>query len=109
MQLIKQLCLILVATCLAISPLQAAEEQHDESQAEARGPNGGILLQQNDATVELQIFEQGVPPEYRAWVTRDGRAVTDDIDLNVQLTRLGGQVDTFDFAYQGTTGWGMVW
>ena len=101
MQLIKQLCLILVATCLAISPLQAAEEQHDESQAEARGPHGGILLQQNDATVELQIFEQGVPPEYRAWVTRDGRAVTDDIDLNVQLTRLGGQVDTFDFAYQG--------
>ena len=44
MQLIKQLCLILVATCLAISPLQAAEEQHDESQAEARGPHGGILL-----------------------------------------------------------------
>ena len=66
MQLIKQLCLILVATCLAINPLQAAEEQHDESPAEARGPHGGILLQQNNATVELQIFEQGVPPEYRA-------------------------------------------
>ena len=64
MQLMKQLCLILVATCLAINPLQAAEKQQDESQAEARGPHGGILLQQNDATVELQIFEQGVPPEY---------------------------------------------
>ena len=36
MQLMKQLCLILVASCLAISPLQAAEEQHDESQAEAK-------------------------------------------------------------------------
>ena len=44
MHLIEQLCLILVASCRAISPLQAAEEQHDESQAEARGPHGGILL-----------------------------------------------------------------
>lgn len=100
MQLIQQLCLILVATYLASSPLQAVEDQPDASQAQAKGPHGGILLQQNDATVELQIYEQGVPPEYRAWVTKDGRAVTDDIDLNVQLTRLGGQVDTFDFAYQ---------
>ncbi|MEQ8953339.1 MAG: efflux RND transporter periplasmic adaptor subunit [Porticoccaceae bacterium] len=98
MQLIKQLCLILMASCLAISPLQA---QPDEPQIEARGPHGGILLQKDDITVELQIFEQGVPPEYRAWITRNDRAVTEEIDLNVQLTRLGGQVDRFDFAYQG--------
>ena len=100
MQLMKQLCLILVTSCLASSPLQAAEDQQVESQAEAKGPHGGILLQQNDATVELQIFEQGVPPEYRAWVAKDSRAVTDGVDLDVSLTRLGGQVDTFDFAYQ---------
>ena len=48
-----------------------------------------------------QIFEQGVPPEYRAWVTKGGKPITDDVDLNVQLTRLGGQVDIFDFAFQG--------
>jgi cobalt-zinc-cadmium efflux system membrane fusion protein len=101
MQRIKHFSLILVATCLAIGPLQAAEEKHDDSQANARGPNGGLLLQQGDATVELLIFEKGVPPQYRAWVTKDGRVVTDDIDLDVKLTRLGGQVDTFDFAYQG--------
>ncbi|HDZ55308.1 hypothetical protein LCGC14_0393550 [marine sediment metagenome] len=110
MQLIKPLYWILVATCLAISPLHAAEDQHDdqddhkEAQHEApetKGPHGGLLLQQDGATVELQIFEQGVPPEYRAWVTKDGTPVTDDVDLNVQLTRLGGQEDAFDFAFQG--------
>ena len=110
MQLKKPLYWILVATCLAISPLHAAEDQHDdhedhqeaEQQApETKGPHGGVLLKQDDATVELQIFEQGVPPEYRAWVTKDGTPITEDVDLNVQLTRLGGQEDTFDFAFQG--------
>jgi len=110
MQLRKPLYWILVATCLAISPLHAAEDQHDDHDdhqeaeheaPETKGPHGGVLLQQDGATVELQIFEEGVPPEYRAWVATDGTPVTDDAELNVQLTRLGGQVDTFDFAFQG--------
>ncbi|MEH6387135.1 MAG: efflux RND transporter periplasmic adaptor subunit [Pseudomonas profundi] len=107
MQLIKPLYWVLVATCLAINPLHAAEDQQDDRKEaqqdapETEGPHGGLLLQQEDATVELQIFEQDVPPEYRAWVTKDGTPVTEDVDLNVQLTRLGGQEDTFDFAFQG--------
>lgn len=107
MQLIKPLYWILVAICLAVSPLLAAQDPHADHNGEhneapeTKGPHGGLLLQQDDATVELQIFEQGMPPEYRAWVTKDGKPVTDGVDLNVQLTRLGGQVDTFDFAFQG--------
>lgn len=107
MQLIKPLYWILVATCLAVTPLHAAEDTRDDDTdtqydaPETKGPHGGLLLQQNDATVELQIFEQGVPPEYRAWVTQNGKSLTDGVDLNVQLTRLGGQVDSFDFAFQG--------
>lgn len=99
MQLMKQLSLMMMASCLAISALPAAEEQHDEAQV--RGPHDGILLQRNDIAVELKIFEQGVPPEYRAWVTRNSRPVTAGIDLEVNLTRLGGRVDRFDFSYQG--------
>lgn len=107
MQLIKSLYWVLVATCLAISPLNAAEDQHDDHKEaeyevpETKGPHGGLLLKQDGATVELQIFEQGVSPVYRAWVTIDETPVTDDIDLNVKITRLGGQVDNFDFDFQG--------
>ena len=110
MRFIKLFYCMLLATCLAASPLNAAEDAHDDhddykeaqhEEAESKGPHGGLLLNQDDVTVELQIFEQGVPPEYRAWVTKDGKPVTEGIDLNVQLTRLGGQVDTFDFVYQG--------
>jgi cobalt-zinc-cadmium efflux system membrane fusion protein len=92
---------LLAATWLAMSTLQAAGQPLDEAQPPTRGPHGGVLLERDDLAVELQIFEQGIPPEYRAWVTRDGRPVTDGIDLGVTLTRLGGQVDSFEFAYQG--------
>lgn len=107
MHLIKPLYWMLITTSLAVSPLQAAEDPRDDDTdaqydaPETKGPHGGLLLQQDGATVELQIFEQGVPPEYRAWVTKDGKPVTEGVDLNVQLTRLGGQVDNFDFGYQG--------
>jgi cobalt-zinc-cadmium efflux system membrane fusion protein len=107
MQLIKPLYWILVATCLAITPLHAAEDTYNNdkevqsSAPETKGPHGGLLLTQDDTLVELQIFEQGVPPEYRAWVTKGGKPITDGVDLNVQLTRLGGQVEVFGFAFQG--------
>ncbi len=67
-----------------------------------KGPRGGRLLADGPFAVELAIFETGVPPEYRAWPTLDGQPVPlDQVDLTVELGRLGGQVDRFRFAPQG--------
>ena len=67
-----------------------------------RGPNNGILLRDDDFVLELAIFETGVPPEYRAWATANNQPVDpDELDLNVQLTRLGGVVDDIDFVPTG--------
>jgi membrane fusion protein, heavy metal efflux system len=69
--------------------------------AEARGPNNGRLLRDGDFQVELAIFETGVPPEYRAWMTAGDRPVAPDVvDLHVTLTRLG-RVDMIEFRPQG--------
>lgn len=88
--------------CLAWGPVQAAEVAHGAEQAAAEeGPNGGRLLQDGAVTLELAIYEQGVPPEYRAWISRDGEAVTQGAELIVELTRLGGPADRFTFTYQG--------
>jgi membrane fusion protein, heavy metal efflux system len=80
--------------------------EHDEHEAApepAKGPNNGRLLVNGDVTLELAIFEDGVPPEYRAWVTRAGKAVTpSSANLSVQLTRLGNIVDTIPFVVQGS-------
>ncbi len=71
--------------------------EHGEEEPE-KGPNYGRLLNDGDFTLELAIFETGVPPEYRAWATKNGKALNpDEVDLNIKLTRLGGKVDDINF------------
>jgi len=67
-----------------------------------KGPRNGRLLKDGDFILELAIFETGVPPEFRAWATKKGQALSpNDVDLNIKLTRLGGTVDDINFAPQG--------
>ncbi|MBB3061314.1 efflux RND transporter periplasmic adaptor subunit [Microbulbifer rhizosphaerae] len=77
-------------------------DEHDEHK-ETRGPHGGRLLEDGDLKVELLIFERGVPPEFRAWISDGGELLTEagDARLTVELTRLGGDVDRFRFAPAG--------
>ena len=81
------------------------DEQLPTGQAEpiaaepAKGPHGGRLLSEGSFTLELAVFETGVPPEFRAWVTEEGVPVAPgDVDLHVTLTRLGGGRDEIGFA-----------
>jgi cobalt-zinc-cadmium efflux system membrane fusion protein len=91
-------CAGALAACdLAEPTTNAAGEAEFE-----RGPNGGRLLTDGDFALELAIFEAGVPPEFHAWVTSAGGAVAPrDVDLTVELRRLGGEVNRIDFAPQG--------
>lgn len=67
----------------------------------AKGPNNGRLLVDGDFVLELAIFETGVPPEFRVWMTDAGAPVApDDVDLHVTLTRLGNVKDEIGFARQ---------
>jgi len=78
------------------------DSEHGDEHAEIqKGPHNGRLLKDDDFTVELAIFERGVPPEYRVWASHDGKSIAPkDWQLNVELTRLGGRVDKFTFAPQ---------
>lgn len=81
-----------------------SNHSHDET-AEAepeKGPHRGRLLKDGSFTLELAIFETGVPPEFRAWATNNGKTLKpDEVDLNIKLTRLGGKVDDINFKPQG--------
>jgi cobalt-zinc-cadmium efflux system membrane fusion protein len=67
----------------------------------AKGPHGGLLLIDNDFILELAIFETGVPPEFRVWLSMGGEAIRpDDVTLNVTLTRLGNKKDQIGFTVQ---------
>lgn len=75
-------------------------DDHDEETA--KGPHNGRLLTDGDFTLELAIVEQGIPPEFRAWFTQAGHAVTpDNVELTITLTRAGGAIDTHTFYPEG--------
>jgi len=67
----------------------------------AKGPHNGRMLIDGDFALELAIFETGVPPEFRVWVTDVGAVVApNDVELQVTLTRLGNVHNEIDFFQQ---------
>lgn len=79
------------------------ESGHEQAAEQPpKGPNGGRLLTDGPFAIELAIFESGVPPEYHAWPTLDGKPLPlETIDLQVELRRLGNKTNRFSFAPHG--------
>lgn len=78
-----------------------ADHGHDHVE-EPRGPNGGRLLRNDTFSLELAIVEAGIPPEFRVWITDAGRPVaSNEVQVDVTLTRLGGVIERIEFQSQG--------
>jgi cobalt-zinc-cadmium efflux system membrane fusion protein len=91
---------------LALEPsVGAIEEDHGDEhggEAGADGPHGGRLLKKGGFALEVTIYEKGVPPEYRVYAYRNGEPLNPaDVNLSIQLNRLGGEIDTFEFQPRG--------
>lgn len=64
-----------------------------------RGPHRGRMLRDGDFAIEMTIFEDGVEPEFHVYAYRNDKPVDmREIQLNVELSRLGGRVDRFTFS-----------
>ncbi|WP_293364024.1 efflux RND transporter periplasmic adaptor subunit [Phenylobacterium sp.] len=63
-----------------------------------RGPHRGRLLRDGDFALEMTIFEDGVPPEFHVYVYRKDKPLDPrTVQVAVELGRLGGRTDRFDF------------
>lgn len=99
--------ILVVVIVSAIAGCSRTDTAHDDTGAHgeaepAKGPNRGRLLVDGQFAVELAIFETGVPPEFRVWVTNNDAPVSpQDVALEVTLTRLGGVEDRIAFEPQG--------
>lgn len=95
--------LVTFAACGEGGSDHRAEDEHGEGEAAfAKGPNGGRMLEDGDFAIELAIFERGVPPEFRAWATQDGKPLAPgDVQLAVELRRFGNRTDRIGFAAAG--------
>ena len=102
-QLLDIMTALLLAACGPRTPgPSTAEHGEQAAEAPAKGPNSGRMLADGPFAIELAIFETGVPPEYHAWPTVDGKQVPlDAVDLKVELHRLGNKIDRFTFAPNG--------
>lgn len=89
---------------LGVTNISIAESktQNSAEQAEPeKGIHGGRLLQDGDFVVELSIFETGVPPEFRTWITQNGQPIDPkEVSLKIVLSRLGGIEDHINFIPQ---------
>lgn len=67
-----------------------------------KGSHGGRVLAEGDFAVEMTIFERGVPPEFRVFLSVNGKALAPSTArLTVKLYRLGGRTDVINFAPAG--------
>ena len=66
-----------------------------------RGPHRGRMLREGEFALELTIFEDGVDPQFRLFPYLNGEPVNpSQVDATIDLTRLGGLVDHFEFTPQ---------
>jgi len=95
---------LLFAEVVACHPSERAadDSEHAEAEATERGPHGGRLLEDGDFALEWMIFEEGMPPEFRAFAYQNAKPVDPaTIELDVTLRRLGGRVQKLSFTPRG--------
>jgi len=74
---------------------------HDDEVKEAKGTHGGRLLVQDDFSLEVSIYETGLPPEFRVYVYKDSQPIVpDEVTLDIELKRLGDKLDRIQFTPQ---------
>ncbi|MDX2224082.1 MAG: efflux RND transporter periplasmic adaptor subunit [Rhodospirillaceae bacterium] len=94
--------LLTALTCPLLPAMAAGEHSAPAAEEFERGPHNGRLLRDGDVAVEMTIFEDGVPPEYRVYAYRGNAPLPpSSVDLTVELGRLGGITDRFSFTPQG--------
>lgn len=93
------------ATAWSLLQVKAPEawgEYGDGTTPEVKGPNGGLLLSDGNFSLEVTIFETGVPPELRLFAYKNGEPLSpESIEAKIELVRLGNLVDRFIFESKG--------
>jgi cobalt-zinc-cadmium efflux system membrane fusion protein len=78
-------------------------DDHHEEEETARGSRGGRLFERDGLGLELLIAEEGIPPEYRAYLYDEKGAQLPRVEgtLYVILERFGGRRDSIPFRAEG--------
>lgn len=76
----------------------SGEKVRDGQYEPAKGPRGGKLFTTDDFSVEVTIFEKGVPPQFRIYLYHKDRLIPPtEANVSITLTRLGAPAQLFRF------------
>lgn len=101
----------LIIAALLAAPIAACGTSQKEAAPEGeeaapegdyeRGPHNGRMLRDGNFAIEVTVFEDGVPPEYRLYAYRDDKPVDPStVTARVMIARLDGEKTTFAFKPQ---------
>ena len=79
--------------------VEYSEHQENKS-TDQRGKHGGWLLREKNFKIEVEIFEDGIPPQFRVYVTSTEPVRLEEVRLNIILKRLD-RVDSIGFKPSG--------
>ena len=82
----------------------AAHQGHDdhEDQQLKKGPNGGKLFTTGDFSVEVTIYEKGVPPQFRIYLYKKSQPISPaEAKVVLTLSRLGQPAQLINFQPEG--------
>jgi cobalt-zinc-cadmium efflux system membrane fusion protein len=110
--ILRSLMIALLATTLAAcgrgteretghvdEPGHGEHGHDDEAESFERGPKGGRLLRDGAFAIEVTIFEQGVPPEFRLYAyENDAPLAPSEVQARLETTRLDGDRTVFEFS-----------
>jgi len=84
------LMLVMTVACGGKKEEEHADEHgHGAAESEAKGPHGGRMLRDGDFGIEVTIFEQGVPPEFRLYAFDGDKPIApSQVRARMQLVRL---------------------
>ena len=83
--------LLLTVACGGGRKEEEAEhgDEHEAAETVAKGPHGGRMLRDGDFAMEVTIFEQGVPPEFRLYAFENDKPVApQEVTAQMDLVRL---------------------
>jgi len=83
---------------IIVSKSYAGNQSYTDSAVQERGPKGGKLFRDGDFSIELIIFEQGVPPQFRVYAYNNDKPIDpSEVNLSIDLYRLDGEINLFTF------------
>jgi len=101
MKVRKQILAALAAMTLLLGTAACKRAETEANEDPGKGPHGGKLLKKDDFALEVKIFEEGVPPEYRLYAFNGGKPLPPtEFNATITLERLE-RTDTINFSPRG--------